>query len=527
MSTPDIRISNPNSTSLYESLTLKTVEKNKDNFQEINKSPEDVIVSEKPNSGKIPSSGVNFEAPVVRSLPLIDEETGKTLLFQVDKSGNYVKDKDDNFLIVESGGKPIYIQVDQNNKPLLDENEQYIILNPDDLNNTDDISSTDKTTPVKNASVKNESIMPLTNLETGEVLFFKVDDKGHPLTDKKGDYILDPEKGQPVFVKVDNNGNPLKDPNGKFIIVTQTGDTVSDVPQSFNRLAIGMLGKKLAQGAINKTSGLMIKGVSVGIPFTKASFGFGVKQAVVSAVGKELQGIKAAKSGSTTVVNALNTATKTASEGAVKTLTTAGRLGKGVETLGLKEASKLAGGHIKAVKHGFEGFKAVTAEVAEGGVKAVGGVAKKTVVGATEKALRKGVEEGIESGIKTVIRRSGKEIAETVTTKGVQKALSVTAEKAAVGASSKFIARAGSKIAAVSPVIGVTAGAAITVWDAKDAIEKTKDNKASFASKSLAWTTVGLDAVSTVAEFSGKGKPVGWVATGLSIGTSVLSDYLR
>jgi len=521
----DLRISNPGGTSIYESLTIKKNESNQPNAEIVNQQlGVDNNVTNKSNTGKVPSSEIKFQEPKVNSLPLIDENTQRPLLFQVDSQGNYLKDAEDNFLLSETGGKPIYVQVDEKNQPVLDKDNKYIIVEPE---STSQIEKKSTENNIQEKNNEDQSIMPLTDMETGNVLLFKVDKNGQPLVDKKGDYLLDPDKGQPVFVKVDKNGNALRDKEGNFVIVSQNGDVIRDVPQSFKRLAVGLTGKKLTQVAINKTSSFLIKGVSVGIPFTKASVGFGVKHAVIKAVSKEVQGIKAAKTGSTTIVNALNTTSKTATEGAIKTLTESGRLGKGVETLGIKEVTKVTGGRIKALSQGIEGMKVMSAEIAEGGIKAVGAVGKKTVIGATEKALKKGVEEGIETGIKKVIVRSGEEIAEKVTTKGVQKALSLTAEKAAVEATTKISARFGSKLAGVAPVIGVAAGSAIAVWDAKDALKKTRDKNVSLASKSLAWTTVGLDVVSTVAEFSGKGKPVGWAAMGLSIGTSTLSDYLR
>ncbi len=91
----------------------------------------------------------------------------------------------------------------------------------------------------------------------------------------------------------------------------------------------------------------------------------------------------------------------------------------------------------------------------------------------------------------------------------------------------KAMGDAAVKVAKAVPYISTAVSVGITAWDVKDAVEKSKDSKASTMSKVLAWSTVGLDVVSTVTTATGKGKPIGCAATILGIGTSIGSDYSR
>jgi len=111
---------------------------------------------------------------------------------------------------------------------------------------------------------------------------------------------------------------------------------------------------------------------------------------------------------------------------------------------------------------------------------------------------------------------------------------------AAVKVTAKVVSGA-SRFAMAVPVVGVVTGGAITAYDTYDAVQKSKDPNVSSASAALAWTTVGLDAVATGcaavtpgAAATVVGVPVavvsevvGIVATGLAVGTSFLSDYLK
>ena len=117
-------------------------------------------------------------------------------------------------------------------------------------------------------------------------------------------------------------------------------------------------------------------------------------------------------------------------------------------------------------------------------------------------------------------------------THGGEKAIASAATKAATEAAAKTTTKIGSRAAAFAPVAGAVVSAGITAYDTVDAIKKWKDPNVSKASKGLAWATVGLDVVSTAANAASASVvlapvavPISWVATGLSIGTSFLSDW--
>lgn len=145
-------------------------------------------------------------------------------------------------------------------------------------------------------------------------------------------------------------------------------------------------------------------------------------------------------------------------------------------------------------------------------VKSVGKIAEKTATKTIGKTLAKSIAENT---LLTVVT-SGTEVA-------TLKVMEKSAEKAAVKGSSEL----SKKLSGAVPVVGAIMEVGFTLWDAKYAYDLTKDKKASTVSKVLAWSTVGLDIVSTITVATGVGAPIGWAATGLGIGTAVLSDMLR
>lgn len=102
---------------------------------------------------------------------------------------------------------------------------------------------------------------------------------------------------------------------------------------------------------------------------------------------------------------------------------------------------------------------------------------------------------------------------------------------ATIGVSTKIAgvatAKASSRLTAAVPYVAATVAAGFAVMDIKNAVEMTKDKNVSGVSKALAWTTVGLDAVSVATTAANKYEALGWAAIGLSIGTSVLSETLK
>lgn len=307
-----------------------------------------------------------------------------------------------------------------------------------------------------------------------------------------------------------------------------------------------------------------------------------VTKVTANAVTKELTAVLGKSVATTTAKKGVDLAAKVtagATKGLEKTvvdLTAKGLLGKGVATVGVKEAAREAGNLVK----GLEASAKASSEILlKGGAKKIlpntVNALTKTSIGAGEKVLQKGLEQGTKKAVEKVLSTVAEETAGKVLTEVATKTAAKTATKVATKTAAKTTAKTATKVATKTaakttaktatkastktiekvtaeavtkattevtakggvkiatkvgkamPWIGTAVGVGITAWDAADAIEKSKDDKASTASKVLAWTTVGLDVVSTTTTATGKGAPIGWAATGLSIGTSILSDYLR
>lgn len=554
----DVRVSNPNGTSIYDQLSLKP-EKPAQQPKPVQEKPASI---EPKDSNKTQTPSGKKDAPNVdlveqkpannatKSLPLINSDTGEVLKFKTDAKGLPVLN-DQGQLQPDEKGKPVFVKVNENDEPVTDQDGELIFVESAGKVPASNVSLTDtapkqESAPTEQTQEQNPTqkdsgkVAPLINQETGEVLKLKVDEKGIPVLDKNGQLQPD-EKGKPVFVKLDEKGEPLLNAKGEPQFVGADGQAMPEMPKqvqdamkaldthSAKRLLTGMSYAKMATGMSTKIANTLITGVSVGIPFTKAAVGFGVKHAVAKAVTAELAKVSTqaiAKAGTTTMVAATKAAAPTAVTSTVKALTTAGKLGKGLQAAAAPTITKVITSPVVTTKAVTESAKAL-APVVSGGVKTMAKTAQKVAVGAGEKALEKGVTKGIEKGMEIALKRGGSEVVERVATKATQKSLEKVATTAATKAATTGSAKAGGKLASAVPIIGAVAGAAIVAWDTKDAIEKTRDKNTTKLSAGLAWATVALGTVSTVATATGVGAPVGWVATGLSIGTSIASDYYR
>lgn len=615
----DIRVSNPSGTSLYEALSIKPQPTQKEVPQETTqpqldtKDKSNVKPQEK---GKVAQNNVEFvdqKEAEPKPIPLrvkedgsLSPNEGKIGKFVVDDKGLPVLDKDGNFQLDEANGKPVFLLANDKGEPLLDESNNIMLVESpkgevpaDNISLDGPVKEKDPTAEVQQASAPEEKFFkaPLLDPETNKELLVKTDENGIPQVDDKGNFVQDPN-GKPVYVKVNENNEPiLKDGQLQFVgnDVQASEDeeakkatekvTAALNSHSAKRYLTGFGYKSMAEFGIKKLSSTLIKGVSIGLPGGKA-IGFGMKHAVAKAVGAELteQVAKAAvKAGETTLIKASEKAVTAATGSVLKSLTTQKLLGQGIETLTMKEASKLAGGKIKAVLEGgkalkadlaalkavekvaVEGTEAVVKAGAKSGTKAAAktaaktgaktaakkvateateavvkgalkaetkvgattmlGVSGKIFTGAGEKALRTGVTEGIEQGVKAAVKRGGVEVTEKVVTKASEKAITKAAQEAALKAATGKTAKVGTTVAKIGPALSTAVGVGITAWDAYDAYKKIKDPNVSTTSKVLATATVALDITSVATER--KYAPVSWAATGLSFVTSIGSDYYK
>lgn len=546
----DVRVSNPSGTSIYDMLAIKAekpVQKENTVQENTNISPEDTNIfeelmgsSEAPNVSLVDKPN---KAPA-NSLPLKDADTGEILKFKVDNKGLPILDEN-NEPIPDPNGKPVYAKVDAEGNPVIKNNNLVYVetvgkVPASNISLTDETPATEETgnenIPEQEDSGK---VAPFVDKETGEPLKLKVDEKGVPILDENGQLQKDPN-GKHVYFKVDKEGNPLiKDDN--LVYVTRDGNSMPPFPpeiqkalQTANTVMSTHSAKKiishrplakLATGSISKFSGLLVKGVAYNIPFTSKIVGFGVKYGVAKTVanaGAKLTTEVVSKGAVTTLSSALKTLAPEATKATIKGLKATGALGKGmyIGAKSMPTLTKAVTSPVVTTQLLTKSAKSIATVIEREGVKQV---AKKVIIGGGEKVLRKGVTEAVESGVKVGLKSLGKEGAEKLITEGGKKVL----QKEIVTVATKAGSSAGKKVASAVPIIGAVAGAALVALDVKDAIEKTKDKKATTTSKVLAWTTVALGTISTVCTATGVGAPIGWIATGLSIGTSIASDYFR
>jgi hypothetical protein len=147
-------------------------------------------------------------------------------------------------------------------------------------------------------------------------------------------------------------------------------------------------------------------------------------------------------------------------------------------------------------------------------------VSEKTVIKAIAKTSG-------ETFTKSLLKSVGKNTAETAAASVAEELTIKTLEKSALKASKEGSSLLAKKLSGAVPVIGTAMEIGFTIWDASYAYDLSKNKNVSKVSKVLAWATVGLDVVSAVTVATGVGSPIGWAATGLSVGTAVLSDILK
>lgn len=154
-------------------------------------------------------------------------------------------------------------------------------------------------------------------------------------------------------------------------------------------------------------------------------------------------------------------------------------------------------------------------------------ISEKTVINTVGKAVNSVVKTSGETFGKTLLKSIGRNTAETSVASIAEELTLKTIEKSAEKAGQKGSSQLSKKLSGAVPVIGTIMEIGFTLWDAKYAYDLTRNKNVSTVSKALAWGTVGLDVVSAITVATGVGSPVGWAATGLSVGTAVLSDLLR
>lgn len=147
----------------------------------------------------------------------------------------------------------------------------------------------------------------------------------------------------------------------------------------------------------------------------------------------------------------------------------------------------------------------------------------KTAKTVATKLAGKAIEESLHIGMRVGVQYTSNKLSQQV--------IGGASKEIVGGTSAKVVgmlgAKASSRLSSAVPYVAATVVAGFAVLDVKNAIELSRDQNVSSVSKALAWTTVGMDAISVVTTATNKGATLGWVAIGLGIGSSVLSEILK
>ena len=328
-----------------------------------------------------------------------------------------------------------------------------------------DLSAPAETTQKENSKTLTlEDVSPIASLEhPDQIGTFKVDDAGLPIFGEDGRPIEDPN-GQQVYAQIDKEGNMMTDPTGKPVFVSPDNVDGLSTQRKVNKAIDTHAAKRIALpstwrlpliGVPKFVAGKLITGMSMKIPFTGGKvIGFGVKNAVATAVHAELATLKVSKTIGSQIGKAVSSGVveKLAEKpGLVKSLfaqfgsktaaATEKALVKTTEKVTVDLASK---GLSNATVNTTEGIvKALTKEGALGKgiapVKTMYEAAKDGTVGLIKGMFKKGTEEVVEAGVK-----AGTEtIAKTAAKTGAK-----TAAKTGAKVSTKVAAKAGTETAA-------------------------------------------------------------------------------
>lgn len=397
----------------------------------------------------------------------------------------------------------------------------------------DSLSFTTKKAEVKEEVEQPQEQVTQDTAVTEKPVTGKVPAEGVSFGDEEGPIIeADPETlqatGDDLPSLENNQTTQMADPN--------------DLPNLFEDVALED-GKNTEKPEMNREHGLRKAIVHAELSFgTKTVLNMtekvianattkSVTAALEPVLAKAIAGKAVARS-STTIGAKVAEGTAKGVEKAVANFTKAGLLGKGVETLTFREAALASGNVVRSIK---DASKATSEILLKGGASKIlpnaSQAITKTSIGAGEKVLANGMKKGTTTAVEKLLEKAGAEASGKTISAAAAKKLSADVTKAvATGtaeAATKTSTKVAGKVAKAMPWVSAGVGTAIIAWDAHDAYKKTKDANVSTASKVLAWSTVGLDIVSTASTATGKGKALGWIATGGSIATGFLSDYLK
>jgi hypothetical protein len=485
------------------------------------------------------------------------DASGKQVLVKIDNDGNAKYDKKGNPVLLDFQGVPIDLtaKADTTGKGAVKETAKVEPSNPN--------------IPKNIVPALHPNGDPVIGPD-GRQLRVLVKDDGTPALDKAG---------QPQLF--DWDGKKLEPPEQAF--------TIKRLNWIVNKGFVNKVLVSLPQFVVKKAvASSVTAALETGVKASEALGKETLAKASGEITAKTINAVTKAsgKAMGKVLTNVSKEAAKDGTAATIKALTEAGEFGKGIQAVTMQEGRALLTKEstnwfvkmgqkfnpvttVQAVGESAKAVdKTIIKEISENGVvQGSATIAKKVGIGAAEKTLQKGMEDGakiaVEGFIKKAIKDSApklasetvekvaaeatkislkdgskaasKYIAEAVSkeagiqigTTALQKTITEAVSKGTAEAAEKGTVKVASKVSTIAPYVGAAVGVAITAWDANHAYKLTKDPKVTKLSAGLAWATVGLDAVSVAANFSAVGAPIGWVATGLSIGTSIASDIYK
>lgn len=485
----------------------------------------------------------------------------------------------------DENGNPLKIKVNSDGTPYINENRKSILVNIEGQEIEIESLEPRKLIP---ATYKDGSPMVDEKGRQYQILVYEKDLT--PVKDKKGKNIYADPNGKILTEDIPYWQKRLMDWDkygGKMLIEPiLRGNSFLSIPHKIatylvkkevaNTLtqSIKLTSEKIANQGIKNLGKTTDKAlVSTLDKLLARQSGEVLLPSVIKSVSKETN-----KTISKTITHLSEKGLEEGLKNSTKILEKSGKLGQGIKVVTMSEARAVFGSklnplaHIKgysnAVKESVQGVqKIVVKEISEKGViDGTKSIFKGTMKGASEKALENILKEGSEQAVKKVMKdlikqstskissealekisaealqvysKKGSEVAAKfilsktggATTKILEKDLAKQISKgvaeATVKASEKGSVKFATRLSAAAPIISTAIGVGITTWDTIDAIKKTKDPRVTKLSAGLAWATVGLDVINVASQSSGVGAPIGWIATGLSIGTSILSDVYK
>jgi hypothetical protein len=171
--------------------------------------------------------------------------------------------------------------------------------------------------------------------------------------------------------------------------------------------------------------------------------------------------------------------------------------------------------------------KKIITKVETGPIGKLAQVTKENVIKRREGVLEHNIGTATSKAQQEVLDKGVIGVGSKAEKKLLEKTIAETTEKAIVKATEKTSIKMATRLAGIMPIVGAGAESYIMYKDIEHARDIHKDKDAPLIAPIMADTTVVLDGVSLAATTTGVGEPIGMVASGLSIITSLFSNIKK